>query len=55
MTGRAEMTREDGMESDVDHHLFQIRLQTGALTIWELGDLLGIHPPPAAHHAARIP
>ncbi|MEU7899867.1 hypothetical protein AB0B45_44370 [Nonomuraea sp. NPDC049152] len=28
----------------MDHHLFQVRLQTGALTIWELGDLLGIHP-----------
>ncbi|MEU4703738.1 hypothetical protein [Nonomuraea dietziae] len=28
----------------MDHHLFQIRLQMGALTIWELGDLLGIHP-----------
>ncbi|MEU4546929.1 hypothetical protein [Nonomuraea dietziae] len=28
----------------MDHHLLQIRLQTGALTIWELGDLLGIHP-----------
>lgn len=28
----------------MDHHLFQTRLHTGALTIWELGDLLGIHP-----------
>lgn len=28
----------------MDHHLFQTRLHTGALTIWELGDLLGSHP-----------
>ncbi|MFI6536750.1 hypothetical protein ACIBHY_30165 [Nonomuraea sp. NPDC050547] len=28
----------------MDHHLFQVRLHTGALTIWELGDLLGVHP-----------